>query len=202
MSKAKAKDKRLVYIPGNLVEEVREISRRQGESLSLFVTEVLKLALKANNLGYTPGQAAEFLDIMKAQRNLGGAFVPADVLVYLNNTVCGTENGQLQTKWYESGKWHGKYINEKFRDPVQALKKFIEAIRWDLSEVEVKQSQNVVRFRCISTLLTGEATELLATFIEGAMHSMGYGTDKKDALKGMILLEFRNNLQGINKRVH
>ena len=188
---SKAKDKRLVYIPGGIVKEVKEISRRRGESLSLFVTEVLELALKANNLGYSPKQAAEFLDIMQAQRNLGGAFVPTDVLVYLNSTACGTENKQLLTKWYESGKWHGKYINEKFKDPVQALRKFLEATRWDLSEVEVKQNKGTTKVRCISTLLTGEATELLATFIEGAMHSMSYQTDKKEALKGMILLDFR-----------
>jgi hypothetical protein len=188
---SKGKDKRLVYIPGDLVEEVKEISRRRGKSLSLFVSEVLKLALKANKLGYSPKQAAEFLDIMQAQRNLGGAFVPKDVLKYLNNQACDGEQEQLQKKWYESGKWHGKYIKEKFRDPVQALKEFLEATRWDLSEVEVKQKQDIVKLRCISTLLTGEATELLAKFVEGAMHSMGYRTDRSDALRGMIILDFK-----------
>ena len=188
---SKAKDKRLVYIPGDIVQEVKDISRRRGESLSLFVSEVLKLALKADKLGYSPGQAAEFLDIMQAQRNLGGAFVPIDVLAYLNNKSCGTEIEQLQTKWYESGKWHGKYMNEKFKDPIQALKKFLKATRWDLSEVEVNKTQNKVKFRCISTLLTGEATKLLANFIEGAMHSIGYQTEKNDAMKGLIILEFK-----------
>jgi hypothetical protein len=187
---SKSKDKRLVYIPGDIVKEVKEISRRRGESLSLFVSEVLKLALKADNLGYSPGEAAEFLDIMQAQRNLGGAFVPIDVLEYLNKKSCETETEQLQTKWYESGKWHGKYIKEKFRDPVKALKEFLEATRWDLSEVEVKQNKDSLKFRCISTLLTGESTELLAKFIEGAMHSIGYRTDKSDAMKGMIILNF------------
>ncbi|MCW4022198.1 MAG: hypothetical protein NWF02_03425 [Candidatus Bathyarchaeota archaeon] len=186
-----SKDKRLVYVPGDLVEAVQEISRRQGKSLSLFVSEVLSLGLKANSLGYSPNQAAEFLDIMQAQRNLGGAFVPTDVLTYLNSKSCGTDEKQLKTKWYESGKWHGKYINEKFKDPILALKQFLEATRWDLSEVEVRQCQNIVKFRCISTLLTGEATKLLATFIEGAMHSIGYKTDKSEALKGMVLLDFK-----------
>ncbi|MCW4016413.1 MAG: hypothetical protein NWF06_08595 [Candidatus Bathyarchaeota archaeon] len=189
---SKAKSKRLVYVPGDLAGEVTEISRQRGESLSLFVTEVLKLALKADSLGYTPKQAAEFLEIMQAQRNLGGAFVPTDVLAYLNNKVCETEEvDQLQAKWYESGKWHGKYLNEKFKDPVCALKKFLEATRWDLSEVEVRQSQNMIKFRCISTLLTGDATKLLAKFIEGAMHSIGYQTAKSEAFKGMILLDFK-----------
>ena len=188
---SKRKDKRLVYIPKDLVEEAKELSRGRGESLSLFVSEVLRLALRANSLGFSPKQAAEYLEVMQTQRNLGGAFVPMDVLVYLNGKSCGVEVEQLQTKWYESGKWHGKYIKEKFNDPVQAFKKFLEATRWDLSEVEVKQDQDVVKFRCISTLLTGKATELLATFIEGAMHGIGYRTERSDALKGMIILEFK-----------
>jgi len=188
---SKAKDKRLVYIPGDLVEEIKDISRRQGKSLSLFVSDVLRLALKANSLGYSPKQAAEFLDIMQSQRNLGGAFVPSDVLDYLNSKACGTDEDQLQEKWYESGKWHGKYINEKFNDPIHVLKKFLEATRWDLSEVEVRRCKNIVKFRCISNLLTGAETELLAKFIEGAMHSIGFQTDKRDALKGMLLFEFK-----------
>lgn len=188
---SKAKDKRLVYIPGDLVEDVKEISRRRGESLSLFVSDVLKLALKANSLGYGPKQAAEFLDVMRSQRNLGGIFVPSDVLEYLNSAACETESDQLKMKWYESGKWHGKYIQEKFKDPIQTLRNFLEATRWDLSEVEVQNNQGTIKFRCISTLLTGEATDLLSRFIEGAMHSMGYKTHKSDAMKGMILLDFQ-----------
>ena len=188
---SKNKGRKLVYVPDYIVEEAKKVSKGRGESLNLFISEVLRLALTANSLGYTPAQAADFLKIMQAQRNLGGAFVPIDVLAYLNNKACGTDVEQLQKKWYESGMWHGKYINEKFKDPVQALKKFLKATRWDLSEVEVKQNQNLVKFRCISTLLTGEATKLLAKFIEGAMHSMDYQTDKNDAMKGMILLEFK-----------
>jgi len=188
---SKSKGRRLVYVPDYIVEKANEVSKGRGESLNLFISEVLRLALKANSLGYTPAEAAEFLEIMRAQRNLGGAFVPADVLTYLNNKACEAEVEQLEKKWYESGKWHGKYLNEKFEDPVQSFKKFLEATRWDLSEVEVRQNQNTIKFRCISTLLTGKATELLAKFIEGAIHSIGYQTAKSDTLKGMIVLDFK-----------
>jgi len=187
---SKSKGRKLVYVPDEIVEEAKNVSRGRGESLNLFVSEVLRMALIANRLGYSPEQAAEFLEIMQAQRNLGGAFVPADVLIYLNTKGCEGDVEQLEKKWYESGKWHGKYLNEKFEDPVHALKKFLEATRWDLSEVEVRQNDCSVKFRCISTLLNGKATDLLAKFIEGAMHSMGYLTAKCDTMKGMILLDF------------
>ena len=186
-----SKGRKLVYVPDEVVEEAKKVSKGRGESLNLFVSEVLRMALTANRLGYSPEQAAEFLEVMQAQRNLGGAFVPADVLAYLSDKACKDEVELLEKKWYESGKWHGKYLNEKFEDPVHAFKKFLEATRWDLSEVEVRQNEHVTKFRCISTLLTGKATELLAQFIEGAMHSMGYETAKCDTLKGMILLDFK-----------
>ena len=188
---SRKKGRSLVYVPDDIIEEAKMVSKGRGESLNLFVSNVLRLALRANSLGYSPGTAAEFLEIMQAQRNLGGAFIPADVLTYLNGKACEAEAEQLEKKWYESGKWHGKYLNEKFEDPVEAFKKFLEATRWDLSEVVVKQNENTIKFRCISTLLTGKATELLAKFIEGAMHGIGYQTDKSDTLKGMVLLDFK-----------
>jgi len=188
---SKSKDKRLVYVPGDLVDEIKEVSRRRGESLSLFVSEVLKMALKADRMGFDPKEAADFLEILQAQRNLGGAFMPADVLDYLNSKSCKDNLELLETKWYDSGVWHGKYLKEKFDDPVQAFRKFLVVTRWDLSEVEVKQNDDGLKFRCISTLLTGEETKLLARFIEGAMHGMGYRTGSRDTLKGMILLDFK-----------
>lgn len=187
---SQGKGKRLVYVPEALLEDVVRASRRRGESMGKFVEEVLRQAVKANHLGYGPEQAEEFLEVMQAQRILGGAFVPLDVLNYLTSKAYKDEPEQLQTKWYESGKLHGKYLKEKFENPVQAFKAFLEATRWDLNEVEVRQEKNTVKLRCVSTVLTGEATELLAKFIEGAMHSIGYQTEKSDYIKGMIVLEF------------
>ncbi len=189
---SKGKRKRLVYVPEYLLEDVMSACRRKGESIGKFVEEVLRQAVKANHLGYSPERAVEILEVMQAQRILGGAFVPLEVLNYLTNKAYKDEREQLQAKWYESGKWHGKYLKEKFEDPTQAFKIFLEASRWDLNEVEIKKEGDTMKVRCVSTVLTAEATELLAKFIEGAMHSMGYQTEKTDYVKGMIVLEFKS----------
>ena len=157
-----------------------------------MLAEVLRLALKANNLGYSPRRSSRISGHYASSTELGRSFYSKGCSdLSEQQSLWNGEIEQLQKKWYESGKWHGKYLNEKFKDPVQALKKFLKATRWDLSEVEVKKTENTVKFRCISTLLTGEGTKLLVKFIEGAMHSMGYQTDKSDTLKGMIILEFK-----------
>ena len=183
--------KRLVYVPEALVEDAMRISRSSGESMSRFVEEALRQAVRANHLGYSHEQAAEFLEVIHAQRILGGAFVPLDVLEYLTSKACEAGGGEMQARWYESGKLHGEYLKEKFGKPVQSLKKFLEATRWDLSEVDVKEYEHGVIFRCISTVLTKERTESLAKFIEGAMHSIGFQTEKSDCMKGMIVFRFK-----------
>jgi len=187
---SKGKGKRLVYVPADLLGVVTGASRKRGESVGKFVEETLRQAVRVSEMGYSPNQLAEFFEVMESQRILGGAFVPLDVLNYLTSKACKDEKEQLQAKWYESGKWHGKYLKEKSGDPVQAFKSFLEVSRWDLSEVKVKKDENTVKLRCISTVLTAEGTELLARFIEGAMHGIGYQTEKTDNLKGMITLEF------------
>lgn len=189
---SKGKRKSLVYVPGDILADVTEAARRRGESLSMFVEETLKQAVGANHMGYSREQATETLQVMHAHRILGGAFVPLEVLNYLTTKAYEIEKEELQAKWYKSGKWHGKYIKEKFENPIQALKSFLQATRWDLDEVEIKQDKNVVKLRCVSTVLTTEGTELLAKFVEGAMHSIGYQTEKSDYVKGMIVFEFNS----------
>jgi len=187
---SKGKGKRLVYIPEDLLEDAAAASRKRGESISKFVEETVRQAVRMSRLDYSPERAEELLEVMQVHRILGGAFVPLDVVNYLTSKAYKDEKELLQAKWYESGRWHGKYIKEKFKNPVQALKTFLEATRWDLSEVEVKQNGDLVKLRCISTVLTAEATDLLARFIEGAMHSIGYKTQNVDNMKGMIALQF------------
>jgi hypothetical protein len=188
---SKGKGKKLVYVSEDLIEELMKVSRNKGESIGKFIEDSLRQALKVSEMGYDSKQLANFFEVMQAQRILGGAFVPLEVLNYLTSKAYSDEREQLEAKWYEGGRWHGKYLKEKFEDPVQAFKNFLEVSRWDLSEVEVKNDKGKVKVRCVSTVLTAEGTALLAKFIEGAMHGMGYETEKIDYVKGMIALEFK-----------
>lgn len=188
----KGKGKRLVYVPEDLVKEIIQVSRNRGESISKFVEEAIRQALKISEIGYNSKQLADFFQVMQAQRILGGVFVPLDVLSYLTSKTFDVDKEKLQTKWYAAGIWHGKYLKERFEDPVQAFKNFLEVSRWDLSEIEVKKNEGEVKVRCVSTVLTIEGTMLLIKFIEGAMHGIGYKMGKTDYVKGMIALQFKS----------
>lgn len=184
------KDKKLVYVNYDLLEDVTKASKSRGETITKFVEESLAQAVRVTSAGYDIKQLGEFFEVMYAQRILGGAFVPLDVLNFLTNQVCKNDKEQLSKIWFESGRWHGKYLKERFDGPIQSLKSFLEASRWDLSEVEVKSDVHKVKVRCVSTILNEEATFLLAKFIEGILFGIGFRTEKSDCLKGMIMLEF------------
>lgn len=186
------KDKKLVYVNHDLLEEVARASSRRGETITKFLEEALTQAVKVTSAGYDLKQLGQFFEVLYAQRILGGAFVPLNVLNFLTDVASKNEKDALANVWFESGKWHGKYLKERFKNPVQSLGIFLEVSRWDLSEVEVKQVGAITRVRCISAVLTEEATRLLAQFIEGIMQGFGYQIQKSDVLKGMIVIEFFN----------
>jgi len=186
-----SKSKRLVYVSEDLIREALEAARSEGKSLGVFVEEALKLRFSAREVGYSPEEASELLKVIHANRVLGGTFVPLDVFNHLIELATRVEGEDLKEKWYESGLLHGKYLKEKFENPVEVFKAFLEAARWDLSEVEVEKEGDMFKLRCFSTVLTKEGTETLIKYIEGAIRSMGYRTVKSDFIKGMIILEFK-----------
>ncbi|MBC7130083.1 hypothetical protein H5T51_02540, partial [Candidatus Bathyarchaeota archaeon] len=158
---SKGKGKRLVYVPEELIEQVLEISRSRGESIGKFVEDAVRLAIKADNVGLSPEAAAEILEVLYVQRVLGGAFVPQEVLDYVLDNAFKVDKDAFLMKWYDGGRLHGRYLKERFEDPVEALKCFLEATRWDLNEVDVIRNEDGFRLRCVSTAMSMAASELL-----------------------------------------
>lgn len=185
-----SKSKKLVYVSEDLCEEAKKASKELGYSLTKFVESSVALGLSAAKLGYTPERASEVLSVLRAQKALGGAFVPQGVLSLIAE---GPEElrRELLRASYESGLAHGRYLREKTQDPIQLLKTFLEVTRWDLNEVEVEREGRVVKLRCISTSHTAHTTELLAKFVEGLISGLGFQVQRIDWVRGIIVAEFR-----------
>ncbi len=188
----KSTGKRLISVPGDLLEEVNTASVKEDSSASKFIEDALKHAVRMNELGVNSNQLIELCEVLNAYRVLGGVFVPMDVLTYLTNKAYTEDKAAFQAKWYDSGVWYGKFLKEKFPDPVLALKSFLEATRWDLSEVGITHDRGgFVKLRFISNVISNEETELLVKFIEGVMHSLGYEVEKRDFMRGIAAVEFK-----------
>ena len=187
----KPKSKKLVYVSEELLDAIIVVSKKKGESVTKFVEDKLRQALQIEQLDNSIEDMAEMLEILQVQKILGGNFVPLEVMNYIFSSQGDAQSKELfKVKWYESGKLYGRYIKERFEDPVKAFRILLCTMRWDLNEVGIRKDSSTINLRCVSTSLTDTGTDLLAKFIEGAMNGIGYKTGKSDCMKGMILFEF------------
>ena len=190
MSEGRNKGKRLIPIPEALLRGLMDASSKEGKPLNKYVEEALQQAVKIFEAGQNLKGMVRYFEILQSQKASGAVFTPLTVFDFLTSKVYATDKEKLLDVWFESGKWYGKYIIEKFENPVQALADLLQAARWDLNEVDVKKIDGKVKFRCTSTALTKEGTELLLKFIEGALAGMECETVKSEFMRGLVLVEF------------
>lgn len=190
MSGGQSKGKRLIPIPETLLKGLMDASSKDGKTLNGYIEEALQQAVKVFQSGQNLNGMVHYFEILQSQKASGAIFMPLIVFDFMTQKVYATDKEQLLDVWFESGKWYGKYIAEKFENPVQALADLLQAARWDLNEVNVKKIDGKIKLRCTSTSLTKEGTELLLKFISGALDGMACKILNNEFMKGLILVEF------------
>ena len=190
MSESRSKGKRLIPIPESLLRGLMEASSKEGKTLNGYIAESLQQAVKVSEGGQNLASMVRYFEILQSQKASGAIFTPLNVFDFMINKVYSTDKKKIIDAWFESGKWYGKYILEKFENPVQALASMLQIARWDLNEVNVKEGNGKIKLRCTSTALSKKGTQLLMQFISGALTGMGCKITKNDFMKGLILFEF------------
>jgi len=186
----RSRGKKLVYVSEDLLDAISAISKKKGESISKFVEDNLKEAVRVEQLGHDSGEMVGLLESLQVQRVLGGTFVPLDVLTQMCNRSFVQEKDLLMSLWFDSGKLYGKYIAERYDSPIAALMNLLKTMRWDLNEVAIREGKSVSKFRCVSPSLNESGTDLLSQFFEGAIVGMGFKVARKECLKGLIMIDF------------
>ena len=190
MSKDASREEKLIRAPGDLVSRLKEAANREGKTFYRYVTEIFEQAIRAYDMKRSLKDILDVYEILEVQKEAGAVFTPRDILEYSVEKVSQEDDGTLQRLWYQTGKWYGVYLKEKSEYPVDAFTRLLQDGRWDLNEVTVKRNEETVEFRCVSLLASQERTVLVRNFIEGAMHSLGYGTQEQECFRGIIRLRF------------
>jgi hypothetical protein len=127
---------------------------------------------------------------MDIYRSLGAKIVSNEALNYFISKSYPKDSAILKQSWYEFGRLCGKNLSVKYSNPVDVLEKFLKVKEWELNEASVVQKGNKVNVKCISPIISAEVTELLASFIDGLMHELGYKKCGEEYLKGIISLAY------------
>ena len=190
MSQGRSKGKRLIPVPESLLKGLMDAASKDGKPVNSYIEEALQQAVKVFETGQNLAGMVNYFKILQSQKASGAIFTPLTVFDFMTRKVSTTDKDKLLEEWFESGKWYGKYIVEKFQNPVQALADLLQVTRWDLNEVNVTAIDGKTKLRCTSIALTKDGTELLLKFIEGALDGMNCKILKNEFMKGLILVEF------------
>jgi len=190
MSKKSRKGKKLILVPEDTVRELMKIANKQGKPFYSFVSEILEYALRIHNKGRSFEEVVSFYEFMDIYRTLGVEIVSDDVFNYIIGKLYQSDKDVLLEKWCEFGRLCGKSLMAKYENPVEVLKNFLAAKEWELNEISVMNGKDKVKIKCVSPILSGENTELLAKFVNGIMYELKFKLEKQDYVKGIILLEY------------
>jgi hypothetical protein len=167
-----------------------EIANRQGKPFYSFISEILEYALKVYRGGLSLGEVVEFYEFMDIYRSLGAKIISNEALNYFISKSYPKDSSFLKQSWYEFGRLCGKELSVKYSNPVDVLEKFLKVKEWELNEVSIVQKENKVDVKCISPIISAEVTELLASFVDGLMHELGYKKSAEERFKGIISIEY------------
>ena len=194
LAKASKKEKKLLAVDGEVAQKIIQIANRKGMTVYSFTNEILQQAIKAENMNRSLEDIVERYRLFEANQDGGALFIPSGTLFFMVQQLYQQEKEKLLNKWYESGRWYGKYLLMKFNreDPLGIFRKILEACTNKSSQIRILREENKLSLNWLSPSDPLEYTELFSKFLEGALHSLGYETVKNDVSKGLITLELEH----------
>ncbi len=185
-----SKEKTLISVRSDLVSKLNEVANRHGRNFNRIMTEILKQAVRAYGMKRSLREIIDEYELLEVHREAGEIFVSRDILDHLINKIHTDDAETFRWLWHQTGRRYGIHLRAKFNDPIEIFVRLLKDGRWDLNEVRVERDQELVEFKCFSTLLSEERTAHLQEFIEGAMSSMGFEAKEKECFRGIVRLKF------------
>lgn len=193
MSRRPQRETKLVRVYGDLVAKLNEAANREGISFMEYINGALEQALRAHRMGRSLRDIVDFYELMWMQREAGLIMVPYEVLNKIAERFYPSEKETLESIWYESGVWYGKYLLVKVKDgdPAEVFVETLKSAGWDIKDVVFERHGRNAVFKCFSLTLSLENTALLSKFIEGVMEAIGYEILNKSHLRGVIEIDLK-----------
>ena len=186
------KDTKLLVVPAELADRLKEVAVKHRVSLSAYVASILREALRAEEMGVTLGEALSLYRMMEIQRGAGVLQAPRTALQPLLSKAYREVGEELRNLWFEAGRWYGQYLKTRLRDenPIGFLEEVLR-YHWNLDEVSFRGDDLELLVSLVSFTLSREGTELLSCYISGILHSLGFREEDRLILEGLAKIRFR-----------
>ena len=185
-------DTKLIFLPEELVEKMKQLAIRKGTSLSAYATEAIEQALRVEKMQGTVREAIDIFHYYQVSKASGAIQIPR--LKF--NEIIETSNLEKSAQsWYEAGKWYGEYLKTRLGNEAITFFKEDLLISWNLDEVNLTHDDLYAEISIVSFKLTEELTELLQNYVTGTIESLGFNKTHKESLRGLVNIKFRRNIE-------
>ena len=189
MTRKQPEDTKLLVLPGDLVDRLKDISSRKGLSLSSYAIDTFEEAIRADSMSTDLRDTVDAYHISEVQRDAGGMVIPRSILSQLMRC---TEDSSERFKdlWGETGRWYGQYLKRRLSgsDLLAFLRSDLPA-SWNLDECEIANGDDV-KVRFVRFDMSEEFTELLLIYLKELMESLGYVEVERDSVRGMATIKY------------
>jgi hypothetical protein len=177
----------------NLVEALAKLAKERHLTLFSLVNESLEQILRAEGYKKSLREVLDEYEALTIAKETGCVIVMEECLYRLIEKYYREDGESISRVWYDQGSWYGRLLPSHFiaKDGFEALEKFMRTIFWGLSDLTISEIEDGLVLRCIGPRLPESYTNLLASFLEGFIHSLGYRTVNKDVSRGIIFLTFK-----------
>ena len=190
MTKKQPEDTKLLVLPSDLVDRLKEASTKNGTSLSGYAMGVLEEGLRAETLGAPLDAAIEAFRMREIHMGAGAVIVSRSSLGQIIESLGEGHAEDLDRLWDEAGRWYGKYIVGKLgREEVFSYLRQDLLTSWNLDECEIKDSDDAT-IRFTGFMMSEDLTHLLLSYIHGLMESLGFHEVERDSVRGMATIKY------------
>jgi len=183
-------DTKLIFLPEELVEKMKQLAIRKGTSLSAYATEAIEQALRVEKMQGTVREAIDVFHYYQISKASGAIQIPR---LKFNEIIEASNIEKSQLSWYEAGRWYGEYLKTRLGDDAISFFKEDLLMSWNLDEVNLKYDDLYAEISIVSFKLTEELTELLLSYILGVMESLNFNNTHKESLRGLANMKFIRN---------
>ncbi len=182
---------KLIPLPEELIKKLQQAASKKGLSVSTYSEEQLEEALIAENNGVPLNEAVESYRLLRIQLASGQIQIPRQKLDEIVQQLYSKNKDKTISDWFETGRWYGEYLRTLFGENAIDIIGGILKISWNLNEVEIQSDDMSVEMRLVSFILSQEMTELLVTYVNGLMSSLGYKKNKAEYIRGLAKLGYQ-----------
>lgn len=187
--KMKTEKRKTFVAREDLLQKINEIAKRNGLSMYESINEVFDLAIQASEKGISLRTSIQEQSTLRRAREKGFVLELENLWYEMAELAYQGDREKALDAWQNTGIWFAsQYAVGSSDEPLEAFKKDIKTFTWNVPEFEFSHNQSTVSVRVINPRFSEFYALLFASFMEGALKTLGCKITNREVSNGSVRL--------------